>query len=64
MQLSTRSLMTCCPYCGERFELIVDPSVEEQSYIEDCFVCCRPIIFSVTVIGEDLIVEARAEDEV
>lgn len=56
--------MTSCPYCGERFELIVDPSVDDQSYIEDCFVCCRPIVFTVTVLGEDITVDARAEDEI
>jgi len=32
-----------CPYCGERITLVVDLSVDEQDYIEDCFVCCRPI---------------------
>ena len=32
-----------CPYCGEVIELLVDGSVEEQLYVEDCFVCCRPI---------------------
>ena len=23
--------------------MLVDPSVREQTYIEDCEVCCRPI---------------------
>jgi hypothetical protein len=55
--------MICCPYCGERFELIVDPSVTEQSYIEDCYVCCRPIVIAVTVFGEDIMIDARVEDE-
>ena len=32
-----------CPYCGERISMILDLSVEAQSYIEDCEVCCRPI---------------------
>ena len=32
-----------CPYCGEPITLVVDLSVPEQEYIEDCFVCCRPI---------------------
>lgn len=37
-----------CPYCGERIEVVIDLSMgEEQSYIEDCFVCCRPIVFSI-----------------
>jgi hypothetical protein len=36
-----------CPFCGETFTILVDPSVESQDYIEDCFVCCRPIRFDV-----------------
>lgn len=36
-----------CPFCGETFSIIVDTSVERQTYIEDCFVCCRPINFTV-----------------
>lgn len=31
-----------CPYCGERIELVVDPTGDSQ-YVEDCQVCCRPI---------------------
>ncbi|MBK8132099.1 MAG: CPXCG motif-containing cysteine-rich protein [Gammaproteobacteria bacterium] len=38
-----------CPYCGETIELVVDCSVEEQSYIEDCPVCCRPMTVWVQV---------------
>ena len=36
-----------CPYCGEKIELVIDASIPQQSYIEDCFVCCRPITVSV-----------------
>jgi len=32
-----------CPHCGESITLVVDLSVDEQIYIEDCFVCCRAI---------------------
>jgi transcription elongation factor Elf1 len=32
-----------CPFCGERISMLLDGSVEGQSYIEDCEVCCRPI---------------------
>ena len=35
---------TTCPYCGEDVELVVDEGGgPEQSYVEDCPVCCRPI---------------------
>lgn len=40
-----------CPYCGESIELVIDDSVDEQSYVEDCFVCCRPINVDVSVSG-------------
>lgn len=53
-----------CPYCGEIIEILVDPSVEHQSYIEDCQVCCRPITMKVTMSEEGTPqVEASAEDE-
>ena len=32
-----------CPFCGERFEALVDASGGDAEYIEDCPVCCRPI---------------------
>jgi hypothetical protein len=35
-----------CPHCGETITLTLDLSVPEQSYIEDCPVCCRPMVVS------------------
>jgi len=32
-----------CPYCWQEISVVLDLSVEEQSYIEDCEVCCRPM---------------------
>ncbi|MGY6558753.1 MAG: CPXCG motif-containing cysteine-rich protein [Nitritalea sp.] len=32
-----------CPYCWAEISMLLDPSVEEQVYIEDCEVCCNPI---------------------
>lgn len=53
-----------CPYCGERIEILIDASIERQSYIEDCSVCCRPIALTITAEeGEPIAVEARAEDD-
>ena len=46
MSLETHSVE--CPYCGETIEVQVEAIPEEQSYIEDCSVCCRPIQFNVT----------------
>ena len=53
-----------CPYCGESISMLVDDSLPEQSYIEDCQVCCRPIVLDVTVdLDGDVAVSARSEDE-
>ncbi len=35
-----------CPYCWETIELTLDLSVETQRYVEDCSVCCRPIVIT------------------
>ena len=41
-----------CPYCWESIGVLIDCSVEAQEYIEDCQVCCRPIVFEVMVDEE------------
>lgn len=53
-----------CPYCWEQIEVVVDCSVDEQEYIEDCSVCCRPIVIAVTIAGGEIAsIDARSEDE-
>ena len=59
-----QSINLQCPYCWEQIEILVDCSVEQQEYIEDCSVCCRPIIITVVASeGEIDSVTARSEDE-
>jgi len=36
-----------CPHCGQSFPLEVDTSQPEQSIIEDCNICCRPITLTI-----------------
>jgi hypothetical protein len=36
-----------CPHCGESFPLQIDTTEPEQSLIEDCTVCCRPINLTI-----------------
>jgi len=43
-----------CPYCNESFTVLIDPSIEQQSYIEDCQVCCQPIEFRVVIDNGEL----------
>ena len=53
-----------CPYCGETIDILIDTSIEQQSYIEDCQVCCRPINLVINQLDEDQIsVDARRDDE-
>lgn len=53
-----------CPYCGEPISILLDGSVEEQEYIEDCQVCCKPITLHVQVSGDGVcMVDARDENE-
>lgn len=40
--------MLTCPHCGEPIDLNVDAGGgADQEYIEDCYVCCRPIRFRI-----------------
>ena len=59
--LQTHSLD--CPYCGETIQIVVDCSVSNQDYIEDCQVCCRPINLYVTIDGNNVQVHASHENE-
>lgn len=53
-----------CPYCGEAGIVMVDESAGEQACIEDCHVCCRPILIQVRFsMGGDVSVEAKREDD-
>jgi len=49
-----------CPYCGEDISMVLDTSIRQQTYIEDCEVCCRPIEIRYAVEAEALVeFEAR-----
>ena len=55
--MTKRELETCpvqCPYCWESFAVVVDCSVPSQRYIEDCEVCCRPLVISLCLSGTDI----------
>ncbi|MCH8961550.1 MAG: CPXCG motif-containing cysteine-rich protein, partial [Bacteroidetes bacterium] len=44
--------------------MLLDLSVEEQAYVEDCEVCCRPILVHYAVEDKEIAVfEARREGE-
>ena len=45
-----------CPYCWESFSIFIEPSIEtKERYIEDCYVCCRPIEIYVASKSDDYV---------
>lgn len=32
-----------CPYCAQQISFLLEELYGEQTYIEDCEVCCQPI---------------------
>ncbi|WP_317928609.1 CPXCG motif-containing cysteine-rich protein [Halioxenophilus sp. WMMB6] len=53
-----------CPYCGESIDVFIDAAELGDEYIEDCQVCCRPIIFSPTQAADGSVtVTVRAEND-
>ncbi len=44
-----------CPYCWQEISMILDTSVHQQTYIEDCEVCCNPIEVTPTFEQQELI---------
>ncbi|MBI4412029.1 MAG: CPXCG motif-containing cysteine-rich protein [Deltaproteobacteria bacterium] len=52
-----------CPYCGEAIIIEPEPGDETVEYIEDCHVCCRPIVITVSYAENGSTVSARRENE-
>lgn len=49
-------------HCGEAYELMIDSSQGSISTIEDCTVCCRPILLEIECKpGEIFAVAASAQ---
>ena len=52
-----------CAFCGEDNDVFVDPSGgRHQTFTEDCTVCCRPNLITLT-IDEDGEVEIAVSQE-
>lgn len=43
-----------CPYCWEPIEITLDLSVDVQQQVEDCSVCCRPIVVRYSAVDGEL----------
>ncbi|WP_347174341.1 CPXCG motif-containing cysteine-rich protein [Polaribacter uvawellassae] len=44
-----------CPYCWENISMLLDSSVTQQTYVEDCEVCCNPIQITPNFEAETLL---------
>ena len=43
-----------CPYCLEQMQIIIDLSAGSQTYVEDCEVCCRPVLLDIRLDGDEV----------
>jgi hypothetical protein len=50
-----------CPYCAELINVRLDLSAGSQSYVEDCQVCCQPMLVNVLVAQEGGLESVGAE---
>ena len=44
-----------CPFCWATQTILLDFSLPEQDYIEDCQVCCQPMRIMYTSADEQLL---------
>ena len=49
-----------CPHCWQNQIKVIDPSIEEQNFIEDCEVCCNPLEFKLKL--ENNLIESFSVD--
>jgi len=53
-----------CPYCWESIDVLIDDCGEDQQYVEDCQVCCRPINFHIVLDeNQQVHVNVYSDDE-
>ena len=65
-----------CPYCGEIFNTLVDYSPlvtdnalidsadsQDYTYIEDCQVCCQPILFTPVINNDAQLINVITRQE-
>ena len=53
-----------CAFCGERIDILVDCSIAQQEYVEDCQVCCNPLVMRVAIDDDGFPrVEVRNEND-
>ena len=51
-----------CPYCWESIYFEIDLSEPNQEYVEDCQVCCNPILLRISCFGDTINIETAKEE--
>ena len=44
-----------CPHCWENQLKMIDPSVSNQTFIEDCETCCNPLEFNIQILDNIIV---------
>tara|TARA_B100000941_G_C28101215_1_gene348484 strand:+ start:219 stop:407 length:189 start_codon:yes stop_codon:yes gene_type:complete len=44
-----------CPYCWGEISMLLDPSLINTEYVEDCEICCNPINIVYRFEDRDLV---------
>lgn len=58
-----QTVLLQCPNCWEQVEIVVDYEDAEQEIVEDCSVCCSPMVIALTAGDDDeLHAAARLEN--
>lgn len=59
-----RDVEITCPHCSAHYLISADPSISEQEYVEDCQVCCAPILLHLQIdrVNELIFVDAKREN--
>jgi hypothetical protein len=55
-----------CPYCGSPTEVTLDCSAGSQSFVEDCMVCCAPMLVRLEcdpVSRQPMAISAKRDDD-
>lgn len=53
-----------CPYCFQKISILCEDLYGEQTYIEDCEICCNPIEISYKIQDQEvLLFKAKKANE-
>lgn len=50
-----------CPWCSEAIDVEIDLTAGDQTYTEDCQICCAPIVLDIQLDGENIACTVQRE---